>query len=297
MIECRLCGKKFRIITNTHLKSKHRYSIQNYARQFGSQGVGFIKSIALFHHSETKYTAWRRSLFRRPPPWSAGYTKETHPGVAKISRTFRRKKIDNFFVWRRRAMKSGLLRIPKPLKKDGDLAFLIGMILGDGSIYKFPRTEGLRITLGTDKPNLWRYAARMVERVFVKRPTIAKLKNSNCMIITIYENKISARLGIPAGNRARRKIIVAPWILNKKTYMVRYLRGLYEAEGSHCIHLPTSTYKLFFSNRNKWMIRNVYMLMKKLGYHPHISPKNFSVQLSRKDEVIKAIDQLEFRKY
>jgi len=87
---------------------------------------------------------WKKSLKKRPSPWNKGFTKETHPSVAKISRTFKIKKIDNFARWRREMINRGLIKTNyPPLQRSGDLAELIGVILGDGYIGKFSRTEVL----------------------------------------------------------------------------------------------------------------------------------------------------------
>ncbi len=77
--------------------------------------------------------------------------------------------------------------------------------------------------------------------------------------------------------------------------MIRYLRGLYEAEGSHSVHLPTCTYKVQFSNRNVSMLENVFILVSRPGFHPHRS--KYQIQLSRKEEVFKFLSLIKFRKY
>ncbi|MDD5152951.1 MAG: hypothetical protein PHS95_03110, partial [Candidatus Pacebacteria bacterium] len=80
-----------------------------------------------------------------------------------------------------------------------------------------------------------------------------------------------------------------------KEYIIRYLRGLYEAEGSFCVHEPTYTHKFLFANKNISMLNNVYGLMKALGFHPHRS--KYQIQISRKEEVQRAIKILGFRDY
>ena len=77
--------------------------------------------------------------------------------------------------------------------------------------------------------------------------------------------------------------------------MIRYLRGLYEAEGSHSIHLPTYTYKAHFSNRNVSILKNVFCLVSRLGFHPQRSKD--AIQLSKKKEVLEFIKLINFRNY
>jgi len=233
-----------------------------------------------------------------PSNWSKGFTKDTHPSVRKTSETMRRKKIDNFKNWREKMKASGKIKSDyPPLPKTADLAELIGVVLGDGHIWQYPRTEELSIFSNSNNLGFVERYSNLVEKIFKKRPVRTIHSNKNCIRIRIYEKYIGKRLGVPISPRRDKNIKIPRWILDNNQYIVRYLRGLYEAEGSHCVHLPTSTYKLFFSNRNESMLRNVFMLMQKLGFHPHASKSNYSIQLSKKEEVCKAMKLLEFRKY
>lgn len=228
--------------------------------------------------------------------WNKGLTKHNNASVLKISQTMKRRKIDNFSIWREKMKLSGKIRSHYPtLTKNGDLAELIGVVLGDGYIGKFPRTEELSIFSNSNNPGFIRRYSNLVEKIFSKKPAVAKHSMDSCIRIRIYQKNIQKRLKIPYSPRGKLKIQVPVWILGKREYIVRYLRGLYEAEGSHCVHEPTSTYKVFFSNRNSSLLRNVYILVRGLGFHPHRSL--YQVQLSRKKEVFDFLDLIKFRKY
>ena len=246
-------------------------------------------------HDDPRYIKWRRSLLNRPAPWNKGQTKETNSSVAKISRTFRKKKIDNFSEWRRKKQKEGRWNTYKELKKDGDCAELIGAVLGDGSIYSFPRTEYLRIVCNTVYPGWIKRCALLVERVFGKKPHVAKRRASNCANITLYQKNIGERLGISPGSKGRRVFKTPGWILKNDDFIIRYLRGLYEAEGSLSVHKPTYTYKFIFANQNESLLDQVEYLWEHLGFHPHRS--KYKVQISKKSEVFAASELMEFRKY
>src|SRR3989344_403894 len=117
-----------------------------------------------------------------PSNWAKGFTKETHPSVMKISETMRRKKIDNFAKWRERMKTKGLILSTHPdLKRNGDLAELIGVTLGDGHICKFPRTEALRITSNANNPDFVKRYATLVKKVFKKVPYVARSSISNAI--------------------------------------------------------------------------------------------------------------------
>jgi DNA-binding transcriptional regulator WhiA len=231
-----------------------------------------------------------------PSNWSKGLTKFSNPSVLKISQTMKLRKIDNFKIWRDRMKAEGKIKSEYPLlKKNADLAELIGAILGDGHIRAYPRTEELSIFSNSNNPGFIARYSKFVGDIFGKKPVISKHSEANCVRIRIYQKYISDRLEIPFSPRANLKIQVPNWILKNKRFIVRYLRGLYEAEGSFCVHKPTSTYKALFANKNRSMLDNVYELVSSLGFHPHWG--KYQVQVSRKEEVYKFLELIEFRKY
>ena len=228
--------------------------------------------------------------------WSKGLTKENHLSIRKISDTMKRKKIDNFAEWRERARREGALKTTYPLlEKNGDLAELIGVVWGDGHIGRFPRCDCLRITANGDNKGFIKRYANIVEKVFDKKPTVAQVRRSKAVTITIYERFISDRLGVPHGSRHDVGYVVPDWITKDRKHVLRLLRGLYEAEGNYNIHLPTYTYKIQFANVNPSLLGIVYALVRDLGFHPHWSPRQ--IQVSRKNEVQNLKNLIEFRRY
>jgi hypothetical protein len=193
--------------------------------------------------------------------------------------------------------KAGKIRSVYPdLLKNGDLAELIGVVLGDGHIEKCPRTDGLMIFSNSNNNGFIERYSFLVERIFDKKPSVSGVgKGVNCTRIRIYQKRISERLGVPVGSRSNLKVEIPKWISENKEFLIRYLRGLYEAEGCFCVHKPTSTYKLLFSNRNESLRKIVFDGVETLGFHPHIS--GHQVQISRKEEVFKCKDLLKFRQY
>lgn len=257
--------------------------------------IFYVLPPSLLPKSDKRYKKWLKSLKKRPPVWNKGKNRNSHPGVAKISETFKNKKIDNFRQWRLKMIKLGKFNSsPKELKKDGELAELIGVILGDGHIARFPRTEALTIVSNAKNKGFIERYDNIIYKVFDKKPVIYKARKG-CVRIRIYQKYLSVRLGIPIGNRSKSKIEIPNWIKNNTEYLERYLRGLYEAEGSFSVHKPTYTYKLSFSNRNNSLLKNVFEGLVILGFHPHKS--KYQIQVSRKQEVYQAKKLLEFRKY
>ncbi len=221
-----------------------------------------------------------------PSNWAKGFTKYTHPSLLKMSETIKRKKIDNFAKWRIWAKAKGIMKAEYPVfKKDGDLAELIGVVYGDGNIGRFPRSERLIITSNSNNKGFINRYSCLVKKIFNKETTNMKSPNSNYARISIYENKISERLGVPAGDRSNLKIAIPLWIKNDHKILKRFLRGLFEAEGSFCVHKPTGTYKFLFSNRNASLLNIVFDCLKILSFHPHRSSDK--IQISKKSRLTK----------
>ncbi len=253
-------------------------------------------SPSLLPKEDPRYLRWRESLKKRPPPWSKGKTKYTNSSVKKISDTFKRKKIDNFAKWREEARKKGI--IPSaytPFSRNERLAFLVGLILGDGHIDKFSRTEKLTISLGTDKPDLIDFVLSIVEVIFSKKPSVNRPTYSNVARISIYQKYISKRLRVPSGDRRQNHTKIPGWIQRNKKYLLAYLRGLYEAEASLSIHLPTYTYNFSFHNTNSSLLDIVKTSLIQFGFHPEIRPKE--IRLRRKNEVKYFSKLINFRDY
>lgn len=250
----------------------------------------------LLPKTDPRFIKWRESLKKRPPSWNKGFTKENHPSLAKMVKTFKERKIDNFAKWREKAKREGIIiKDYPPLPQTQELAFLIGLALGDGNITKFPRTECLRIALASKYPGLIDYTKLIIEKVFNKTPNVRKVKDSACYTVTIYQKNLSLRLGIPIGNRSRFNYKIPDWILRDKPFLINFLRGLFEAEGSLSIHLPTCTYNFQFSNKNPSLLKNVQNSLELLGYHPEVRPT--STRLRKKLEVENFKQLIQFRVY
>jgi hypothetical protein len=292
MVKCKLCNKEYKVITNTHLKRRHRITLKEYSKKFGSEGMGFLILPNNLPKNDLRYKKWRESLKNRPEPWNKGETKETHPSVAKISKTFKEKGVNNFKGWNKKRVNNINYNTPP---KNGDTAELIGVIWGDGNIYQHKRTQGLKIASNSNNKGFIKRYCCLVEKTFNKVPSTYAFKKSYCTHIVLYEKKISERLGIPTGNRNNIKNRIPNWVNKNDGYIIRLLRGLYEAEGSFSVHKPTYTYKFEFSNKNDSLLSIVYNSLKRLGFHPHES--KYKVQISRKSEVYTCKELIKFRKY
>lgn len=206
----------------------------------------------------------------------------------------RERKIDNFANYRKKVFAN------RPdtyfnFEESGELAELIGVVLGDGYIGAHMRTEVLRIACNYNNPGFIKRYSALVECLFNKKPSVKKRKTANCVDIVIYQKNIAERLGLQTGAKTHRTFFLPDWIKDNPEYQIKFLRGLFETDGCHCTHLPTYTYKFIFSNVNQSLLETVYMLLCGLGFNPTMTDK--TVQLSRKIEVSRAVKLVKFRQY
>ena len=266
MVKCIICNQKLKKITNSHLWYKHKMRSSEFVRQFPDADRGLI-------------------------PWNRGETKETHQGLLKLSNTLKSKKKWNFSKWQKERPKIHY----KFFEKNDDLAELIGIILGDGSLYRHARTENLRIICNSKDINYIQHIAGLIEKIFHKKPAVNKRKNENATVISLYQGKISKRLNIPSGNKIENNVGIPFWIFYDKKYMIKCLKGLFETDG--CFHENKTNYTRIIEFRNicKKLRENVFNILLKLGFSPQFGGSY--VRLAKKSEVYKFKELIDFRNY
>jgi hypothetical protein len=179
------------------------------------------------------------------------------------------------------------------LKKNAELAELIGVVLGDGNLYKHPRTENLRITLNSkDRPYIYN-VANLIKVVFHKAPSIIKRRGKNAVSVSLYQGNISQRIGIPLGNKIKNDVIIPSWIFAKKKHMIKCLKGLFETDG--CFQKDDENYAQYieFKNNAVRLRKNVFNILTQLGFHPQ-NGRNY-IRLARKGEVFRFKKLINFR--
>jgi len=158
----------------------------------------------------------------------------------------------------------------EPLSLAGDfqeLAYLIGVYLGDGSLVRSSRTELLDIACDAKYPGLIERFTSLVSRVFGKAPALQQDPASNCIHIRLYGNGIAATLGMELGPKKRRDLHTPSWIKEDKDFTRWCLRGLFETDGY--IHYRRDRIKsvvVGFSNTSESLLDEIQLLLYNLGY-------------------------------
>lgn len=265
MVRCNLCNQEFGRITETHLWYKHK--------------IHFPRFIKLFPNANERLV-----------PWNKDKTKETHPSLFRLSRALKAKKEWNFSKWQ------GDRKINYvELGKNKTLAELIGIILGDGNLYKHSRTDNLRIICNSQDKFYIQHIVKLIKNIFKKEPSVIKRKNENTVVISLYQCAIIRRLSLPAGNKITNNVGIPSWISLDKKYMVQCLKGLFETDG--CFQEDKNNYTQYIELKNncKKLREDAYKILLKLGFTPQFG-KNY-VRLAKRNEVYKFKDLIDFRNY
>jgi len=263
---CPICSEKFKKLTGSHFRYKHHLSNTEFVKRYPNVDRGMI-------------------------PWNIDKTKLTHPSVLKISKTMAAKPISNFANWHKLRKQSSNYNI----KKSKNLAELIGIILGDGSMQRFPRTERLVITCNASEKQYVKHIYNLIKKVFSKNPSLTVRKREKAIDISLYQCNISNRLEIPFGNKIRNAVSIPEWIYKTKIYTIACLKGLFETDG--CFQRDDSNYAQYIEVKSycKQLRKDIYKSLLLLGYNPQLGKKY--VRLARRDEVHRFKKSIKFREY
>ena len=227
-------------------------------------------------------------------PWKKGDTKETNLSLLRLSKTLKTKKEWNFTDWQRERKKQSIIKY-KELLKDENLAELIGIILGDGNLYKHSRTENLRVICNSKDISYIRHIVNLITKIFHKTPSVIKRKNENATVVCLYQCKISKRLKLPYGNKIKNNVGIPAWIFLNKDYIYKCLKGLFETDG--CFHEDRQNYTrcIEFKNNCVRLRKDAYNILLRLDFNPQLG-HNY-VRLAKKDEVYRFKELIDFRNY
>lgn len=174
------------------------------------------------------------------------------------------------------------------------LAELIGIMLGDGNIYKFKRCQRLTVSCNSSYVAYTKHVSHIVRIVFNKEPSILTRTNAKCCDVRIYMQDIDKALGLPAGNKLKNSVKIPEWIFNKKPHLIKCLKGLFETDGHYGLSKKFYVEYMQFCNKSETLKLSVFRALKLLGYSPQIG-SNY-VRLARKDEVHRFIREVKFER-
>lgn len=176
-----------------------------------------------------------------------------------------------------------------PLNHTVDLAELVGILLGDGSLTK----TQVVVTVNNNEQDYIRYIERLIKGIFTIQPKVVSRKKEHASYIYFGSTR-AVRYFICMGlafNKVREQVGVPQWIMEDKRYMGFCLRGLIDTDGS--IYKLKFGVQLSFTNRSRRLLQNVRKIFRRLGFRPSkISGK--SLYLTNRHDLIKYYQEIGF---
>lgn len=180
-------------------------------------------------------------------------------------------------------------------RKSEELAEVIGIVLGDGNILRLKRCQRLVVSCDRKYPDRTAEIKNLIYKIFKKEPKIYRRSTGNCDDVCLYMQNIDKALGLKAGNKIRNKIKIPNWILEKRKFLVRCLKGLFETDGNYSENKKFYVQFIEFENRCPELRSSVYKAIKSLGYNPQLG--NRYVRLARQEEVVDFVKRIKYFKY
>ena len=178
----------------------------------------------------------------------------------------------------------------KKVKENGDLAELIGILLGDGNIWHNC------ITIAFDKRNkkYMNYVKKLFDDIFGIKLKTKAIKETNQGYLYCYNQFVTQKLldfGLKRGDKIKNNLEIPEWIKRNKSYCKRCMRGLIDTDG--CIYLSKRDKQLYieFTNFNEQLLKDFKNLTIFLGYNFAKANKN-NWCLYRKFEVVRFIKDI-----
>jgi len=124
-------------------------------------------------------------------------------------------------------------------EKDEKLAEIVGIILGDGGIYKnigLGMYE-LRIAGSSDTDNeyLMTYVKPLIEKAFNVNVRVYRQKKKRCIhLIAQGKNIVSflEKIGLKEGNKIKNNVSIPEWVFESESLLKSCIRGLIDTDGT-----------------------------------------------------------------
>lgn len=178
----------------------------------------------------------------------------------------------------------------KPINKGKELAEFIGIMLGDGNIYK----NSIRIAFDKRNKNYIGYVQDLCEKLFRIKLRSRILKNTNQAYLYYYNKDLIKKLikfGLKRGNKKENNFGIPDWIKENKEYSKRCIKGLIDTDG--CVYKCKREKQRYikFTNCNIRLLKDFKCVTKRLGYSFAKANKK-NACLYRKKEVVKFINDI-----
>lgn len=151
--------------------------------------------------------------------------------------------------------------LPKATSKE--LAEFFGIMLGDGKLAPFQ----IIVTLGTKELSYARHVCELIESIFGIKP---KLGIRRTGYLDVYFGSVEVRKWLQAEGLVYNKVLaqvdVPEWIFTKNEYMISFLRGFFDTDGS--IYQLRHGTQISLTNHSFPLLSSLQKMLQILRYTP-----------------------------
>ena len=140
------------------------------------------------------------------------------------------------------------------ITKSKELANLIGILLGDGSVNEKRRRIAIFLNRYEDS-DIVSHTKKIIKEIF-KYDTFEYF-NGKVIVLTIYSLSIVNALlsvGIVSGNKVTNQVTIPEWIFEKREYVIECLKGLLDTDGSIYISKKSRHFRISFGSASKPLV-------------------------------------------
>ncbi len=153
------------------------------------------------------------------------------------------------------------IRIPTSRTKL--LAEFYGIMLGDGSLSHYQ----VQVTLGSKEESYAKYVVLLIEKLFGATPKIAVRKRGyrDVYLGSVLLTEWLRENGLVM-HKVRSQVGVPEWIFTRKEYMMAFVRGLFDTDGT--VYKLRHGMQIAFTNKSVPLLTALHNMLLQLEYKP-----------------------------
>ena len=174
-----------------------------------------------------------------------------------------------------------------PRKRSPQLAEFFGIMLGDGKLSHYQAV----VNLGTKEFEYAEYICDVMRDLFGVRPKIAVRKRNSFKDVYIGSLDLTEWLqkeGL-VFNKVLSQVDVPAWIFTKREYIIRFLRGFFDTDGS--VYRLRFGIQISLTNKSAPLLASLQKMLRMLGYHPS-DMSLYRVYVTRREEVARFFQEV-----
>lgn len=169
-----------------------------------------------------------------------------------------------------------------PKQRTAKLAEFFGIMLGDG---RLSPPYQIIVTLGTKELSYAKYVVGLISRLFGASPKIG-IRNNGYKDVYLGSTELVSWLqkeGL-VHNKVLYQVGVPGWIFTKKEFMIGFLRGFFDTDGS--VYRLRFGIQISFTNKSQPLLQSTHRMMQILHYYPS-KVNGYRIYLTRKLDILK----------